>query len=105
MDDPRTLVEELSAISRRSQTLTGRDLAECLETRRRLIEQLSSSEIIDTDLHRLRDAAELGRQLRIRILVETAHIRQEMQDLEAVRRGLGRFRPANETSRKIDVRI
>jgi hypothetical protein len=105
MDSPGTPVEMLLDVSRRLRTSTGEELAEYLATRRQLIEQLSRSGVADSDVARLRDAAELGRQTRVRMLVGTAQIRQEIRDLEAVRRGLGRFKPASETSQQIDVRI
>lgn len=105
MDKSQTLVDELLAVTRESHTATGPALAECLATRRRLIEQLSPAQLTGADVERLKDADELGRQTRVRLFVEAAQLRQEIEELEAVRSGLGRFKPTTEKSPNLDVRI
>ena len=98
----------LRQLHNRSQELRGAPIAEIKRTlrkRRRILQRFAGQQASPADSTDVQLALDAGHEVRTRLVIEMAQIRAEIQELEGIRSGLGRFVTPRKQSNLVDIRL
>ena len=100
--------QEIESLAQISDELTGASLArygDLLSKRRVVLTALMAHHVPPGEAKDFADAFRSGNEIRSRLLIELAGLREKIEDLRRLHAGLGQLRPIGTSRPSLDIRL
>jgi hypothetical protein len=99
------LLRQLHNLSQELRGAPNAEIKGTLSKRRRILQRFADQQTSPADSTDVQATLDAGHEVRTRLVIEMAQIRAEIQELEGIRKGLGRFMTPRKQSNLVDVRL